>query len=140
MRAAIVQDGKVIDILTVASMVHYQGCIEASEEVQIGWSFDGFQFHPPAVTAQEIEQAMTDAIQAHLDATAQEMGYDGILSAVSYSASSHPKFGPEGRAALAWRDACWDYAYQVLFAAKAGARAIPTSDELIAELPALTVG
>jgi hypothetical protein len=64
-----------------------------------------------APTPEEIQSrtqaALTDAIQAHLDAQARAHFYDGILSLASYAASSDPKWGAEGRAGSAWRDACW---------------------------------
>lgn len=78
---------------------------------------------------------LTDAVQRHLDATAQSRGYDGILSLASYAASPNPPFAAEGAAGLAWRDAVWLYCYQVLAAVQAGTRPIPTADALVAELP-----
>jgi len=93
----------------------------------------------PATVAAVLTKRMTAAIQKHLDTRAQERNYDGIMSAASYATSVHPKFGPEGVAYRDWRDACWDYGYQVLADVQAGLRQIPTAETLIAELPSLTL-
>lgn len=88
-------------------------------------------------TSAEVQTDLTAAVQKHLDTTAQQRGYDNIVSACSYAASTHTKYGPEGRACLAWREVCWDYCYQVLADVQAGIRAIPTTAGLVAELPAM---
>jgi hypothetical protein len=92
---------------------------------------------PPLPSAEEIKQTMIDAIQKHLDETAQTHGYDGILSLASYTVSAHPQFATEGRAGADWRDAVWGYGYQVLADVQAGTRTVPTVDALIVELPAM---
>lgn len=80
---------------------------------------------------------MTDAVQRHLDATAKTRNYDGILSLASYATSTNPTFAAEGQAGVAWRDAVWAYCYQALAAVQAQTRAVPTWEELKAELPAM---
>jgi hypothetical protein len=91
------------------------------------------------VDPQQYELMISAAVQELLDKTAQSHGYDGILSAVSYRDSPNSKFGPEGIAFFNWRDAVWAYCYSVLAACMAGQRLPPTIDELIAELPALSI-
>ena len=83
----------------------------------------------------EIQKTLTDAVQAHLDATAQARSYDTLVSLTSYVQSTVPKFANEARAGLDWRDNVWTYCYLQLQEALAGNRAIPTEAELIAELP-----
>lgn len=87
--------------------------------------------------AEQIVANLTAVVQQHLDATARTRNYDGILSLCSYAASAHPKFGPEGLAGVAWRDAVWAACYTILAEVQAGQRAVPTADELLAELPAM---
>jgi hypothetical protein len=77
-------------------------------------------------------------VQDHLDTTAQSMGYDNILSAVSYAGSGHPVYDSEGVAFKAWRSACWDVTFAVLDAAFAGNRDMPSDLDFISELPALS--
>lgn len=81
---------------------------------------------------------LTEAVQAHLDAAARAKGYDNIVSACSYAAASNA-FQAEGIACLKWRAAVWQRCYQVLADVQAGTRTIPTSADLIAELPALVL-
>lgn len=92
----------------------------------------------PLPTEDEIKQTLVQAVQKHLDTTVKSRGYDGILSAASYSTSPHPTFGQEGIAARDWRDSVWLYCYQVLAECQAGTRAIPTPENLVSELPILT--
>jgi hypothetical protein len=65
-------------------------------------------------------------------------GYDSIVSACSYVASTNPKFAAEAQQAIVARDATWSKLYEILAEVEAGTRPTPTSaEEVIAELPAL---
>jgi len=92
---------------------------------------------PIAKPPEQIQKEMTDAVQRHLDNTAKTRGYDGILSLASYATSTNPTFSAEGQAGVVWRDAVWAYCYQVLADVQANARAVPTEEALIAELPVM---
>ncbi|MDP3124615.1 MAG: hypothetical protein Q8M84_03180 [Thiobacillus sp.] len=87
--------------------------------------------------AEQIVFNLTNVVQAYLDATARTRNYDGILSLCSYAASAHLKFGAEGLAGVAWRDAVWASCYSILAEVQTGIRTVPTADELMAELPAM---
>ena len=87
-------------------------------------------------TAQVIAE-YTAAVQSHLDAFAQTRNYDGILSAATYATSTVPKFQAEGQYAVEARDATWAACYSILADVQGGQRAMPSQDELLAELPAL---
>lgn len=91
---------------------------------------------PPPPTEAEIVAALTAVVQAHLDDTARQRSYDGILSLCSYATSTAPRFAAEGRAGVAWRDAVWATCYAIMDDVTAGNRPIPTAAELLAELPA----
>jgi len=78
-----------------------------------------------------------DAIQKHLDAFARTRGYNNIMSACTYATSTAPKLAAEGQYAIEARDATWAKFYEVLAAAEAGSRPMPTLDELLVELPVL---
>lgn len=83
---------------------------------------------------------LTTAVQGHLDAAAQAAGYDSIYTAVSYADEpAVPKYQAEGQAFRAWRSLVWDAANAIRTAVEAGTRPIPTAEQLIAELPALTL-
>ena len=88
-------------------------------------------------TAEEIQKMLTDGVQAYMDTKAQERGYDNIHTACSYANSTDEVFKAEGTACLAWRDSVWRKCYTILDEVKTGKRAIPTLEEVIAELPVL---
>ncbi len=90
-----------------------------------------------APPADEIAAALESSVQAHLDATARTRRYDNIVSACSYAGAAN-RFQTESVAFIQWRAAVWDYCYAALDAVLAGTRAVPTADELIAELPVFT--
>jgi len=80
-------------------------------------------------------ETLGQSVQAHLDFVARERRYDSISSACGYATSSFPRYQAEGQACMAWRDAVWPLVESILDDVQAGNRAIPTSQELIAELP-----
>lgn len=82
-------------------------------------------------------KVLTDAVQHHLDTTAQSRKYDNIISLCSYASSSNVRYGNEGTAGLIWRDAVWTYCETVVDDVILGNRTIPTVEELIAELPTI---
>lgn len=86
---------------------------------------------------EEVQAHLVAVIQQHLDTTAQSRAYDGILSLCTYATSPSPRFAAEGQAGVEWRDACWTTGYQILAECQSGSRAIPTPEELIAELPVM---
>ena len=88
-------------------------------------------------TQEEIKKMFTDAIQKHLDTTAQSRRYDSIFTAISYVNSTDETFAREAQACLVWRDKVWRKCYDILDAVEAGEREIPTMEELIAELPTI---
>jgi len=76
-------------------------------------------------------------VQAVLDAQAQALGYDSMLSAVTYFGSTVAQFAADAARLKPWRDACWAYCYGVLAQVQAGTVPAPTVDALIAGLPQL---
>lgn len=89
----------------------------------------------PAPSVEQVVRLLSSAVQAHLDTTAKERGYDGILSLCSYATSSVAKFAAEGQAGVEWRDAVWADATQTFDQVLAGTIPAPTAEELIAALP-----
>ena len=93
----------------------------------------------PEPTKEELEArlqvTMTDAVQSALDNFAKTRGYDGIMSACSYSNSTDAQFKLEADYCIQLRDTTWRMGYAILAEVKAGTRLIPSVEELIAELP-----
>ena len=93
----------------------------------------------PEPTKEELEArlqvTMTDAVQSALDNFAKTRGYDGIMSACSYSNSTDAQFKLEADYCITLRDTTWRMGYAILAEVKAGTRPIPSIEELIAELP-----
>lgn len=91
---------------------------------------------PPEPTYAEIVAGLTAAIQAHLDATAKQYGYDDMKTAVTYADEpAVPKFQQEGQALRAWRSLVWEVAFAELALYQEGAP-IPTGEQIIEKLPA----
>ena len=138
MRAAIIENGKVVNIIEVDKIE--DGVIETGT-ANIGDSYALGVFTPaakPTPTPEEMQAAFTAAIQCRLDDFARTRNYDGILSACTYATSTVPKFKTEGQACVNLRDATWAAAYDVLAKVQAGQRAMPTSiADIEADLPAL---
>lgn len=95
---------------------------------------------PKQLTHEQIIEGIRSAIQKHMDDAARAYGYDDVKAAVTYADEpAVPKFQLEGRAFRVWRSLVWAHAYQVLDDVQSGARPQPTAEEIIAELPALSV-
>lgn len=92
-------------------------------------------------TTEDIVNGYIEDVQFYLDSTAQERGYDGIMSLATYKGSKVAKFAKEGAAGADWRDEVWSKCYEILDAVKAGTRTgMPTAEQLILELPVFTWG
>jgi hypothetical protein len=77
------------------------------------------------------------AIQAHLDATAQQRGYDSIHTAVGYRDDPNPAYAAEAEALFTWRSAVWTFTFAEMAKVQTGQRLQPTVSDLIGELPAI---
>jgi hypothetical protein len=108
-----------------------------SEGKVIGADEGGFPLLlvPPVLPPSENDFKV--AVQGILDAKAQELNYDGILSLCSYASSTNPVFAAEAAAGATWRDAAWAHCYQALDDVQNNLRQPPTVAELVAELPAM---
>ena len=95
-----------------------------------------FAPQPPAPTMADIAAALTADIQAWLDVTAGQNGYDSLASCISYTGSTITQWQADAVAALAWRDAVWQACFLWQQSAIANLPAtFPTSAEVIAQLP-----
>lgn len=99
---------------------------------------------PAPLTTEEqdrmIQSKLIDAVQNFMDKKSQDHGYDNLLSVVTYAEEpANPVFQKDGIAFRAWRSEVWAYCYAQLAAVKAGTRTVPSTTQLISELPALTL-
>ena len=93
---------------------------------------------PPPPTAEQIMSRLSARVQQWLDEQARALGYDDIKTAITYAEEpAVPKFQQEGQALRRLRSLAWARYDEILNEVQAGQRAIPTEDELIAEMEAL---
>lgn len=120
---------------------------ELTQEQRLAKSL-GFEFMPDleelqAAAFDKTKNELIDAVAQHLDITAQSKGYGdrgktpmaAITSIISYENDTDPKFAQEAQTFKLWRSQVWTYCYLQLTRVQAAERTIPTTDELIAELP-----
>lgn len=116
---------------------------EANTDYQayLAWLAEGNTPEPDdQPTQMQIIESLKEAIQSHLDATAQSLGYDDIKTAVTYADEpAVPKFQAEGQALRAWRSLVWDKCYEMLEEVKSGSQEVVDAAGVIAELPTLTL-
>lgn len=80
----------------------------------------------------------SNAIQAHIDATAQSRQYSNGFALASYVTSTIPAWAVEAQTFVAWRDQVWVYAYTELAKVQAAQRAVPTIAGFVGELPIIS--
>lgn len=91
---------------------------------------------PPMPSLADCAAALKLDVQAWMDATACQNGYDSIASCVSYQNSAIAPWSADAKAAIAWRDAVWQAAFTWQQSAVSNPPAtFPTSAEVIAQLP-----
>lgn len=84
------------------------------------------------------EANYAQAIQAHIDSVAQSKQYGDGVSLASYASSTIAQWKNEADVFIAWRDAVWTYAFNLMEQVKAGQVPAPTIEEVIALLPQIT--
>lgn len=89
---------------------------------------------PKPKTNDEIIFELTQALEAHYDAIAQTKRYDNRFTCALRAGYTGP-FQAEGIAFAQWMDTCNAYGYQVMSDCLNNLRPVPSSEELIAELP-----
>jgi len=95
---------------------------------------------PEQETAEQVIARLERALDRHLDEVANSYRYESIRTMVTYATSEHPTFGPEGRAAVKFRDAVYAYGIQKIAdcTREVDPDPIPTEADLIAGLPPIT--
>ncbi len=77
------------------------------------------------------------ALQDHIDAMAREKQYDNGFTLATYVNSSNDKWAKEAADFIAWRDSCWEYAYNIQIQVENGEIQPPSVEDFIANMPAL---
>lgn len=87
------------------------------------------------ITPEAMQARAVALVQSMLDGTARSMGYDNIISGVTYADEpSVPKFQLEGQRLRRLRSMAWNECYTILAEIEAGA-AWPSEDEFMSRLP-----
>lgn len=93
---------------------------------------------PQEETALMVQNDISNAIQSMIDNKAKEFRYDDINSTAKYLRPSS-QFYNEVVALNDWCDACWIKAEEIEKDVVAGARTMPTAEEVLAEMPIYTI-
>jgi uncharacterized protein (DUF39 family) len=107
------------------------------------------RFRIVAIPEPTLEEKITEAyqyldsmVEKRLDDFAKEMKYANIVSACSYATSSNKTFAAEVAYCVVMRDEtyakCYELINDILPKVSAGLRAIPTWEEIEAQLPRLS--
>lgn len=91
---------------------------------------------PPPPTPEELQAAYATAISAHVDAVAGQRRYSSGVHCASYVASTNAVWAAEAAAFIAWRDAVWEAATEMLADAESTGT-VPSIEEAIAALPVI---
>lgn len=82
----------------------------------------------------QVAKGMEQAVQSHINAKCVELGYDSENSIAKYLVIGNP-FYDECRSISLWIGAVWVYVNQVKNDVEGGTRSMPTTEELLVELP-----
>ena len=90
-------------------------------------------------STEQIIARLEFALDKHLDQVANSYRYDSIRTMVTYDGDPNPKFDYEGKAAKAWRSACYTRSIEIINEVQSEQRPIPTEAELIALMPEIEI-
>ena len=82
-----------------------------------------------------IQTAVVNAVQGHLDVIAKQKNYDDALSISTYATSTDEIFASEAKKFIEYRDKCWRKCYDMLAQYLRREIALPTPDDVLAQLP-----
>ena len=86
---------------------------------------------------EQVYRALELALDRHIDSVARAKGYDNRITATMRAGFQGP-WQQEGIAFAQWMDSCYALCHQIQAEVLAGTRPIPSSEELLSEMPAMT--
>jgi hypothetical protein len=98
------------------------------------WIIEPLSSQEAAAAQAQLLSQYTAALDAHLDAVAQQRRYDNRITCAVRAGYPGP-FQAEGSAFAAWMDSCNAQGYQLLASVLAGTTPLPTVEAFIAGLP-----
>jgi len=116
-------------------------CLDATEYPGgIGYTWDGVNFTGPIVTETKAQAKVRLLLEVKrfTDEEAQTQGFDDLLEACLFSFATNTALKNKGLAAREWKEDIKLYLKQVIQDVQDNIRPIPTTEELLAELPTIT--
>ena len=99
---------------------------------------DNEQFHAAASLALKENRVKeySRALQNHIDNVARGKNYENGFTCATYINSTNENWKQEAQTFVAWRDACWEYAIQVLDSVEGGQDA-PRIEDFVNNMPTI---
>ena len=119
----------------------WQSYSVSMEIKQLGDIPEGWSLERPEALALSVEERLAileNAVQQHLDMTAQSRGYDSSYSCLSYLSSSDSRWKHEAQAFNLWRDSVWQKCHALFEDFTSGKIHELSAEELIALLPEIS--
>jgi hypothetical protein len=116
-------------------------CLDADIYIGgIGYTWDGVNFTGEAVTETKAQAKIRLLLEVKrfCDEEAQTQGFDDLAEACLFSFATNTALKNKGLAARGWKEAIKLHIRQVIQDVQGNVRPIPTTDELLAELPTIT--
>lgn len=112
--------------------------IDCPDDCQPGWKYmNGKLIKPeePKPTPKEQIDSFNNAIQYHIDSTAQSRGYANGALCVSYWISTVQSWSEDAKVFGPWRDQVWQLTLAAIEPFKSGVGELPNIDSFISLLP-----
>lgn len=91
-----------------------------------------------ALAPQRLIDDCQNALELLIDEKAAEKSYSSGVSCASYKDSTNEQWEAEATAFIAWRDICYEYAYDYQARAQAGEIQNPSVEDFLTGVPTLT--
>lgn len=110
-------------------------------DLENAYKYENNQWNPLISPEQYVANELKkyeNAIQQHIDETAQARGYDNGYTCASYFDDKNARYASDARIFKDWRSDVWVYVNELLNSYKAGTlQEIPSIEDVIAALPVI---